>query len=76
MSSSTAFTKCPKCRQSDLVLKPTKFGTLFIACSGYPNCKNSMGFPRNVTRALMLSVKCEQCWRNKQSEVKKFKIDF
>ena len=75
-SSSTAFTRCPKCKESELILKPTKFGTLFIACAGFPACKNAMGFPKNVKRALMLPTGCDKCWRQNNAEVKKFKIEF
>lgn len=31
-----------------LRIKPTKFETLFIACSGFPMCKIAMGMPKGI----------------------------
>ena len=39
--------ECPLCGQ-DLVLKKSRTGSRFIACSGYPKCKHSQPFSTGV----------------------------
>ncbi len=39
--------QCPEC-QSDLVIKRSRTGSRFIACSGYPNCKYAQPFSTGV----------------------------
>ncbi len=38
---------CPEC-QSDLVIKKSRTGSRFIACTGYPKCKYAASFSTNV----------------------------
>lgn len=38
---------CPKCSK-DLVLKKSRSGSRFIACSGYPDCTHTEAFSTNV----------------------------
>ena len=44
--------KCPKC-EGELLLKNTRNGGKFIACSNYPKCRYSRGLP--------VGVACPQC---------------
>jgi DNA topoisomerase-1 len=45
--------KCPKCKDGELVIKPTRDGGRFISCSNYPKCRYSRGIP--------LGVACPEC---------------
>lgn len=42
---------CPDCKTGELVVRRSKFGTQFVACSAYPKCK----FARDV------QTKCPKC---------------
>ena len=42
-------------------IKTTKFDTFFVACMGYPGCKNSMNMPRGIVKIQMLDKKCNKC---------------
>jgi len=45
-----------------MVVKSVKdTGNMFIACSGYPKCKNTMSLPRNIVKATMLPNNCSTC---------------
>ncbi|MBI5228911.1 DNA topoisomerase I [Candidatus Micrarchaeota archaeon] len=50
--------KCNLCR-ADLVIKRSKYG-FFVACSAYPNCKNTFPLPRNSSISPTGKV-CEKC---------------
>ena len=58
MAQNTQFSLCSLCNKSQLTLKPTKFDTLFISCSGYPECKNSMSMPKGISNLNMLNQSC------------------
>lgn len=62
MADNTNFMTCNECGQADLRMKPTRFGTLFIACQGYPNCKNSMNMPKGITHLKMLTPDMTRDW--------------
>ena len=47
MAEDTEFMDCPSCKQGRMRLKATRFDTLFIACTNYPSCKNTMSFPKS-----------------------------
>ncbi|MDR2441893.1 MAG: type I DNA topoisomerase [Deltaproteobacteria bacterium] len=38
---------CPKCG-STMVVKKSRLGSWFIACTGYPKCKNAVAFPSGL----------------------------
>ncbi len=49
--------KCPKCG-SEMIVRKSRYGTDFIGCSGYPNCKNIWGLPREE---FTMSGRCDKC---------------
>ncbi|CAH0563955.1 unnamed protein product [Brassicogethes aeneus] len=64
--------KCPKCG-SDMVLRSKKTGGgKFMACTGYPACKNVVWFPACVENARVTDEACQQCGPG----VKKVKFNF
>ncbi|MFH0862172.1 MAG: DNA topoisomerase [Candidatus Altiarchaeota archaeon] len=48
---------CPKC-QSRLLVRTSRYGGLFIGCSGYPKCTNLWPLPKDPFEK---SGKCESC---------------
>ena len=71
MAQDSAFTVCAACNKADLVLKPTKFGTLFIACKGFPACKNTMPFLPDINFVKMCSQgRCTKCYETRTHEVR------
>ncbi len=53
--------KCPLCNKGDLTLKFTpRFKSYFIACSEYPNCKQTFSLPSNSLIKKTDKV-CESC---------------
>ncbi|MDD5038027.1 MAG: type I DNA topoisomerase [Dehalococcoidales bacterium] len=59
---------CPKCGKQ-MVIKTGRFGK-FLACSGYPECKNTKSFQ------LKIGVKCPQCGSELIERVNKKKRTF
>jgi DNA topoisomerase-1 len=60
--------KCEKC-SSSMVIKASKRGE-FLACSGYPKCKNTKSFTRDAAGKITIiekpepvatDIKCEKC---------------
>lgn len=50
--------KCPKC-DSDMRLRVTNDGNRrYIGCSRFPDCRNSIWFPDNVTEVEVLNETC------------------
>ena len=74
MADGTEFAGCPACKQHPLRVKATKFDTLFIACSGYPKCTNSMNMPKGIVKLEMLDQKCPKCRSSKKSDVFLFRV--
>lgn len=53
--------KCPTCGQGDLrILYSRKFGRSFVACSAYPNCKQTYSLPPNAA-IKKAGTDCEFC---------------
>jgi len=61
--------KCPKCGK-EMVIKNTRKGTQFLACSGYPKCKNASDFTTDsngkITPVTPKTVdeKCPNCGKD------------
>lgn len=51
--------KCPQCGK-DLVVKKSRTGSRFIACSGYPDCRYAESYPTGVN--------CPECGKGKLVE--------
>ncbi len=51
--------KCPKCGK-DMVIKRSRRGKRFVACSGYPDCKNTYSLPQKGHIAVTDKV-CKTC---------------
>ena len=51
-------------------------GNLFIACSGFPDCKHTMNLPKGLSFLKMTETLCEKCLNRDRKEVKKFKLEF
>lgn len=75
MCNDTEFCLCQNCKRSNLKVKPTKFDTLFIACTGYPNCKTSMNLPKGISKIEMLQSPCSNCGRQGRC-AKLFRLTF
>lgn len=56
-------------------VKTSKVGSLFIACTGYPNCKTVISLPKGIENVTMVEEKCQKCQRAGK-QVKKFKLEF
>ncbi len=55
--------KCPNCGKGELLIKFTpRFRSYFIACSDYPECKQTFPLPsHSLVKKLDDNKKCEQC---------------
>ena len=51
-------------------------GNLFVACSGYPNCRNTLSMPKGISNLQMLDTNCPQCLKKTGREVKQFSLEF
>lgn len=51
-------------------------GNLFVACSGFPNCKNTMFMPKGISDLKMLPTNCPRCEKRDKKEVKLFTLEF
>lgn len=69
---------CPQCQKSKLRIRLAKTnGNLFVACSGYPECKNTLPMPKGISNVHMLAdKKCQRCWKRDRKEVLTFKVEF
>ena len=45
-SGDTEFAQCPQCKKSNMKVKTSKAGSVFIACMGFPDCKTTMSLPK------------------------------
>jgi DNA topoisomerase-1 len=54
-----AIGKCPKCGK-ELVIRKSKIGKQFVACSGYPNCTNTYPLPQDA-KILPTENVCDGC---------------
>nr|XP_047132275.1 DNA topoisomerase 3-alpha isoform X2 [Hydra vulgaris] len=52
--------KCPKCG-NNMTLRKTKEGSFFLGCMGYPNCRNSLFFPKFLLNAVRSDTTCLHC---------------
>lgn len=72
----TYFATCPECRRYKLKVKQQRdTGSLFIACTGYPQCRHVINLPKMVTHVMMLDTHCEGCLKVGQ-RVNLLKLDF
>jgi len=51
-------------------------GNLFIACSGFPECKNTMNLPKGLSMLQMSKNICQKCFNRDKKEVFKFRLEF
>lgn len=55
---------CPNCGKK-MIVRNSRFGTQFLGCSGYPECKTMMPLPKNGETATAepetTDEKCEKC---------------
>ena len=73
----TFFMKCPQCCQAKLRVRLARTNqNLFVACSGYPQCQNTMNMPKAITNITMLDENCPKCLKRDKKEVKLFTIEF
>jgi len=53
--------KCPGCNKDELTIKFTpRFKSYFVACTGYPNCRQTFSLPRGLIKN-EVKKKCEDC---------------
>ena len=53
---------CPQCNTKKLKVKHAKAnGNLFVACTYFPNCKNTMRMPKGISNLRMLEKQCPNC---------------
>jgi ssDNA-binding Zn-finger/Zn-ribbon topoisomerase 1 len=44
-------------------VKTSKAGSPFIACTGFPKCKNTLTLPKGLESLSMTDQQCPQCQR-------------
>jgi hypothetical protein len=49
---------------------------MFVACSGYPKCKNTINLPKGINDIKMLDSKCQACQQKNKREVHTFRVQF
>jgi ssDNA-binding Zn-finger/Zn-ribbon topoisomerase 1 len=53
---------CPECKNAEMRVRMNRGnGSLFIACSGYPNCKKTMTLPKGIEDMEMTEQNCRKC---------------
>ena len=68
---------CPQCNKSKLRVRLAKTnGNLFVACQGFPSCKNTMNMPKGISNLRMLDKNCPNCLKRIKKEVKLFHLEF
>ena len=68
--------RCPKCKSGSLRVKATRYDTLFVACTGFPSCKNTMSIPqRGITDLQLLEKTCKSC-SSPRLPVNKLQVSF
>jgi len=70
MREETLFGKC-SCGKGELVIKRSRAGKRFVACTAYPKCTETFSLPQQG-KLTILSEKCEKCGLNIVS-VKRFR---
>ena len=51
-------------------------GNLFVACQGFPTCKNTLNMPKGISNVKMLDQNCPRCLKKDRREVKLFSLEF
>ena len=51
-------------------------GSLFIACTGFPECKHTMSLPKCLENITMVDEECKGCFLRTKQRVKKLRLDF
>jgi len=72
----TEFAQCPQCKKSALKVKTSKAGSVFIACTGFPECKNTMSLPKALESITMTDDVCQECLKRDKKKVFKFRLEF
>lgn len=68
---------CPQCNKNKLRVRLAKTnGNLFVACAGFPSCKNTMMMPKGISDCKMLPSNCPKCLKRDKKEVKMFTLEF
>ncbi|MEM0154909.1 MAG: DNA topoisomerase I [Methanothrix sp.] len=52
--------KCPKCGTGDLIIRHSKIGKQFVACTNYPKCTNTYPLVQNA-KIVATGKVCEYC---------------
>ena len=63
---------CPKCNKNELLIRTSKFGSKFIACSGFPSCK----YTESIDEESPIREKCPDCNNNLVVKINKKKQKF
>ena len=72
----TTFATCPTCNKHPLKVKTAKTGSVFVACTGFPECKTTMNLPKALESINMVEEFCKECQKRDKKQVKKFRLDF
>lgn len=72
----TSFATCPQCKKHPMKVKTAKTGSVFIACTGFPECKTTMNLPKALESINMVDETCSECFKRDKKQVKKFRLDF
>ena len=59
-----------------MIVRTSKAGSPFLACTGFPKCKNTMTLPKGLESLSMTDQQCQQCLRRDKQKVMKFRLDF
>jgi len=57
-------------------VKTSKAGSVFIACTGFPECKVTMTLPKALESITMSEHECKECLKRDKKKVRMFKLDF
>ena len=76
MTKDSEFANCPTCKYNKLVVRLSKADLLFIACNGYPKCKNTSSFPDGVEYLEKLTESCTKWSSKNRGHVNLFKLQF
>ena len=57
-------------------IKTSKQGSLFLACTGFPECKNIFSLPKGLESVSMTEHECANCQKREKRKAKKFRLEF
>ncbi|CAI2385443.1 unnamed protein product [Moneuplotes crassus] len=72
----TDFMTCDKCKYDSLIVRYSRRGQLFVACEGFPSCRNTMNLPEGIKFIKKTKKVCPECEKNNKGPVHIMKLQF